>query len=137
MNLGISRFPVFILVSLIVFFLILQFATRGRAQRPSIISVALSAAIVVVGGMVFAKFGQNSGWPWWIYYTVPALTTLLLPPLVFRMSFRELWQYLVLAFLSSPVIHIFFSFFFDWDEYMPFIPVPALRTLLASSGVGT
>jgi hypothetical protein len=130
MSAEILRFSTFILVSLLVFFFILRFVTRNRAKRPSFVSVAVVAAIVVVGGMIFAKFGNNAGLPWWIYYTVPALVTLLLPPMAFKLSGKELWFYLVLAFVSSPVIHVLFSFFLGWHEYMPFIPVPSLQSLI-------
>ena len=127
-----QRFPIYILVALAAFFAILLFVTRRRSIRPSWYVVSGVAALVVVGGMVFAKFGQNSDWPWWIYYTVPALVTLVLPPLALRFSFRELWQYLVLAFLSSPAIHITFSLLLDWHDYMPFFSVPSLRELLSN-----
>lgn len=126
-----ERFAVFVIVSLVVFVAILRLVTRKRANPPPKAQVAIVAAIVVVGGMAFAKFGENTGLPWWVYYTAPALATLLLPPLVFRFSRSELWRYLLLAFLSSPVIHVLFSFFLGWNEYMPFIPVPSLRSLLA------
>jgi len=126
-----GRFSVFILVSLIAFIAILYFVIRHRSQRPKGFKVFAVAALVVVGGMVFAKFGNNAGLPWWIYFTPPALATLLVPPLVFKFNGKELLQYLLLAFLSSPVIHVVFSFLFDWHEYMPFIHVPSLRSLLA------
>ena len=126
-----GRFAVFVLVSLFAFIAILYFVTRRRTQRPNTLTVIAVAALVVVGGMLFAKFGNNIGFPWWIYYTVPALITLAVPPVAFKFSGKELAQYLVLAFLSSPVIHVAFSFFFDWHEYMPFIPVPSLKSLLA------
>ena len=125
-----GRFSVFVLVSLVVFIAILHFVKRRRTQQPRTSTVVEVAAVVVVGGMIFAKFGNNAGLPWWVYYTVPALTTLLLPPAVFKFSSKELAQYLVLAFLSSPAIHVVFSFLFDWHEYMPFIPVPSLRSLI-------
>jgi hypothetical protein len=125
------RFTIFILVSLVAFFFILRFVTRDRDKRPSLLPVIVVASIVVVGGMVFAKFGAKAGLPWWIYYTLPALATLLLPPIAFKLSGKELWLYLALAFLSSPVIHVFFSFFLGWHEYMPFIPVPSLQSLLS------
>lgn len=128
-----QRFAVFVVVSLLVFVAILRFVTRHRAHRPRWLAVLAVAFAVVVCGMVFAKFGNNAGLPWWIYYTVPALATLVLPPVAFRFSGSELAQYLVLAFLSSPVIHVAFSFFLDWHEYMPFIPVPSLRQLLSGS----
>ena len=126
-----GRFSIFVLVSLVAFIAILYFVTRHRSKRPQTSTVVAVAGFVVVGGMIFAKFGNNAGLPWWIYYTVPALATLLFPPVVFKFSGRELLQYLVLAFLSSPVIHVVFSFFLDWHEYMPFIPVPSLRSLLS------
>ena len=124
------RFSVFVSVSLIVFVAILYFVTHRRAQRPSLVTVLLVATFVVVGGMAFAKYGNNAGLPWWIYYTAPALATLVVPPAVFKFCGRELGQYLVLAFLSSPAIHVAFSFLLGWHEYMPFIPVPSLRSLL-------
>lgn len=132
-----QRFPVFIAVSLAVFILILRFVSRKRSPRPSGLAVSVVAAIVVVGGMLFAKFGQNAGWPWWIYYTVPALVTLVLPPLAFRFTAQELWKYLVLAFLSSPVIHVLFSLFLGWHNYMPFVYVPSLHELLSHGGTGS
>lgn len=125
-----GRFSIFVLVSLVAFIAILHFVTRHRSLRPSTSIVVAVAGIVVVGGMIFAKFGNNAGLPWWIYYTAPALTTLLLPPMVFKFSGKELLQYLLLAFLSSPVIHVVFSLFLDWHEYMPFIPAPSLNSLL-------
>lgn len=125
-----TRFPIFIAVSLAVFAAILRFVMRKRSAYPAFSSIAAVAAVVVIGGMLFAKFGHNAGWPWWVYYTVPAATTLLLPPLAFRFPASELWQYLVLAFLSSPAIHIAFSFFLDWHEYMPFLKVPSIQELI-------
>lgn len=126
------RFPVFILVSLVAFLAILRFVTRRRPARPSVAALLSVAGVVVVGGMVFAKLGQNVGWHWSIYYTVPALVTLIVPPVVLRLSVTELWQYLALAALSSPAIHVLFSFLLGWHEYMPFIRVPSIREILGS-----
>lgn len=129
-----QRFPIFIVVTLAIFFLILLFVFRKRAKRPPFVAISVVAALIVVGGMVFAKFGTYAGWPWWIYYTGPALLTLVLPPLAFRFNGSELWQYLVLAFLASPAIHVVFSFFFGWHNYMPFLYVPSLHEMLSHSG---
>jgi hypothetical protein len=119
---------VFVLVSLVTFIVIVYFVTLGHEYRPHKATVAAVAVLVVVGGMVFAKFGNNAGLPWWIYYTVSALVTFALPPALFKFSDRELTQYLNLAARSSRVIHVTFSFLFNWHEYMPFIPVPSLRS---------
>ena len=126
---GNLRFVVFVAVAFLVFVLILRVALRGRSQRPPWVRVLATSLVVVAGGMCFAKFGQNSGLPWWIYYTVPMLVTVLVPPAVFRMNRRESLTYLVLALLSSPMIHAAFSFFLGWKEYMPFISIPAMWEL--------
>lgn len=126
---GNLRFAAFIVVALVVFVGILKVVLRSRDQQPAFSRVAWVASIVVVGGMIFAKVGQNVGLPWWIYYTVPMLLTLFLPTVSFKMNAREVVMYLVLAFLSSPLIHTVFSFFLGWKEYMPFLPVPAMWEL--------
>jgi hypothetical protein len=130
------RFPVFILASLVAFFAILSFVTRKRSVKPSLALLAGIAGAVVVGGMVFAKLGQNAGWHWGVYYTVPALVTLLVPALALRFSPAELWRYLVLAALSSPVIHVLFSVLLGWHDYMPFIRIPLLQEILSSGQTG-
>ncbi len=126
---GTLRFAIFILVALSVFVLILHGVLRTRIPRPSWRRIITTALIVTVGGMLFAKVGQNSGLPWWIYYTVPMLVTVIVPPVVFRMNGREALTYFVLAFLSSPAIHVAFSFFLGWKDYMPFIDIPAMWEL--------
>ena len=120
------RFPVFVAVAFFVFVIILRFVLHSRSQRPPLSRVVLTAFVVVGGGMVFAKIGQNSGLPWWVYYTIPMLVTVFTPPLVFRMNRREVLSYLVLAFLSSPMIHVVFSFLLGWKDYMPFIEIPSI-----------
>jgi hypothetical protein len=126
---GHLRFVAFIVVATCVFVLILHVVLRSRSQRPSWTRLLITAIVVVAGGMIFAKVGQNNGLPWWIYYTIPMLATVLVPPVVFRMTRYETPAYLVLAFVSSPVIHVLFSFFLGWKEYMPFIEIPALWEL--------
>ena len=124
------RFPVFILVSLGMFIAILRFVTRNRPDRPAVTTVLAIAGVVVVGGMLFAKFGQNAGWPWWIYYSVPALLTWVLPPIALRFSRTEFWTYLALAALSSSALHVCFSFLLGWHDYMPFVRIPSLAEFL-------
>jgi len=125
---GNLRFAVLIVVAAFVFVLILRVVLQPRGRLPWM-RVLATALIVVAGGMLFAKVGLNSGLPWWIYYTVPMLATVIVPPVVFRMKPREVLAYLALAFLSSPVIHVAFSFFLGWKEYMPFIKIPAIWEL--------
>lgn len=124
------RFPTFIVASYIVFGAILYFVLRRRDHAEPLVRILGIGLIVVVGGMIFAKIGQNTGWPWWIYYTVPMLLTVFLPPLYFKMSRREVPEYVLLSFLSAPLVHLLFSFFVGWKDYMPFLEVPSLWELL-------
>ena len=55
------RFWIFVLVSLMAFIAILHFVTRHRSARPRHATVLAVAAVVVIGGMVFAKYGHNAG----------------------------------------------------------------------------
>ena len=120
------HFLVFMLVSLVLFAAILAWSLRNRSARPGAGSVIWVAMVVVVAGMVFARFGARAGLPWPVYYGVPALTTLLLPPIVFRMARAEVLRYELLAFASSPLIHASFSFLLGWHEYMPFWHIPSM-----------
>jgi len=120
-----------IAASLVLYIGVLRAVLGKAAFRRQRVRVAIVAVIVVVGGMLFGKYGATLlGLPWWIYYPVPALLTLVLAPVVFRLSPKRTLLYLLLALLSAPVIHIAFSFFLGWNEYMPFWPIPSLGSLL-------
>lgn len=123
------HFPVLVVVSLLVFVGILHAVLHSRREPPRLSRMVWVAIVVVVGGMSFARMGALSDLPVWVYYGIPAALTWLLPPVVFRMSARELTRYLPMALLVAPFIHVVFAFFFGWKEYMPFIPVPSLREL--------
>lgn len=123
------RFPIFIAASYVVFVAIVYFVLRRRKTEGFFRSCLGVGLVVIVGGMVFAKYGQNSGLPWWIYYTVPMLLSVLLPPFYFKMTRREVPEYLLLSFLSAPLIHLGFSFFVGWNDYMPFIDIPSIWEL--------
>jgi hypothetical protein len=126
------HFVVFIAVSALVFIGILRWILRNRPRFPAWQLVSGVALIVVIAGMCFAKFGATQGFPWPVYYGVPALITLLLPPLAFRMCRHEFVQYVLLAFLSSPLIHATFSFLIGWHEYLPFWHIPSVWQLVST-----
>ncbi len=124
-----EKFFVYMLVALIVFFAVLVFTLKSRSKQP-IFKIIILSLIVVVGGMTFARITYGHGVPWWIFYGIPAAITFVLPPLVLRMSKRELLFYIPLSILIAPVIHTFFSFFFDWHDYMPLFYVPWWHELI-------
>jgi hypothetical protein len=131
---GHARFALFIAVSFVLFVFVLRLVMRRRVAEPKWPRILAIAIFVVPGGMLFARWGATAELAWWVYYTVPVLVTLVVPPAAFRMTRNEAMEYLVLAFLMAPAIHTVFSFFLGWKEYMPFLPVPSLLELLGSAG---
>ena len=125
------RFPIMIAASLVEFTVLLRLVLGRALFRRRRVAVIVVTLIVVVAGMLFGKYGLLLGLPWWIYYPVPALVTVLVPPVVFRMRASRTVGYLVLAALSAPLIHVLFAFFLGWHEYMPFIRVTSLESLIA------
>jgi hypothetical protein len=125
------RFPIMIAVSLVEFAAVLRLTLGRERFRDRRVAVVVVSVVVVVLGMVLGKYGNQFGLPWWIYYPVPALLTIILPPVVFRTSPRRTLLYVGAALLSAPLIHAAFAFLLGWNEYMPFIPIPSLASLLA------
>ena len=116
-----SRFVTFMAVTAGVFVALLLLVVRKREPNPHTRTYILTTLVVVVLGMLFARYGHLVFRPpWWVYYGVPALVTFFLPPAVFRMKRTEILQYVPLAFLMGPAIHVFFSLFVGWHDYMPF-----------------
>jgi hypothetical protein len=125
------HFPVMIFASLLVFLLVIRAVLPGQKFRQKKYTIGLLSVWVVVVGMLFGKYGATWGLPWWIYYPVPMLMTVLLPPFVLKLRKAKTMLYLILSFLSAPFIHLFFSFFFGWTEYMPFWEIPRWVDLAA------
>ena len=125
----IGKFFVYMLAAIIVFVAVLLLTLKSRTQRP-VSKIIILALIVVAGGMTFARITFGKGLPWWMFYGIPAIITFVLPPLVLRMTKRELLFYVPLSILMAPAIHIFFSFFFGWHDYMPLFYVPWWHELL-------
>lgn len=102
------------------FFLVIRVAVGKQTFFENKYSIFLLAIIIVIFGMLFGKHGAYWGLKWWVYYPIPMLLNVFLPPIVLKMNFKKTLTYLVLSFLSAPLIHIFFSLCLGWDEYMPF-----------------
>jgi hypothetical protein len=124
------HFPIMIFASLLVFFLIIRIVLPRGGFAAKLKEIFLLAFVVVVLGMFFGKYGATYGLPWWIYYPIPMLVTVLLPPIILKLNKTKTVIYLLLSFLSAPFIHVFFAFFFGWTEYMPFWKIPYIGTLL-------
>ncbi len=132
----VQRFIVFMAVAFLVFVAVLRFTLRRRADKPSQMKTCAVGVAVVVAGMFFARY-THLAFPslsWLVYYGVPALNTVFLPPLWLRMSRHEVAQYLPMAWLTAPAIHLFFCLFVGWHDYMPFpVYIPSLAESLSRS----
>lgn len=124
------HFPIMIFASLIVFFIVIRIVLSKEQFYQKYISIILLSILVVIVGMRFGRYGAILGLKWWIYYPIPMLMTVLLPPLVLKLNTKKTMLYLVLSFLSAPFIHIVFSFFISWTEYMPFWKIPYIKDFL-------
>jgi hypothetical protein len=134
----VARFVVFMAAAFLLFVALLKFTIRKRKTKPIVQTTVAIAFAVVVLGMLFARYSHLAfpSLSWGIYYGVPALTTILLPPLSLRMSRHEILQYLPLAWLTAPVIHVLFSLLLGWHDYMPFpVYVPSIVELARHSAV--
>ena len=49
---------------------------------------------------------------------------------ILNMNIKESLSYLMLTTLAAPVLHVLFSFFIGWKNYLPFIPVPSIWELI-------
>jgi hypothetical protein len=128
----IQRFAIFMLAASGLFLAVLAVVTRGRTKKPNSALLVFLTVVVVVFGMVFARYGHVLfQLPWWIYYGLPALLTFLLPPIILKMKRTEVFRYLPMAILMAPVIHVSFSLFVGWHDYMPFpVYIPSLLSLI-------
>lgn len=126
------RFVIFVVASSAVFAGALLFILRSRPER-SFRRICLLTAVVVVGGMLFARYGHlYANLRPAVYYGVPASITLLLPIASLRMSRSEAMQYFPFAVLMGPLIHVVFSLVLGWHDYMPFpVWIPSLRELMS------
>lgn len=125
------HFPIMILASLILFFIVIWIVLGTKEFKQNLRLIILLSFICVILGMLFGKFGANWGLKWWIYYPIPMLANVFLPPIFLKMKKKQVVIYLLLSFLSAPFIHFIFSFFFNWTEYMPFIKIPYIGTFLS------
>ena len=123
------HFPIMIFASILIFLLIVKIVLPKNEFSRRSKQIFLLSLLVVVFGMSFGKYGAAYGIPWWVYYPIPMVITVILPPLILKLNGRRTILYLILSFLSAPFIHVLFSFFFGWTEYMPFWKIPFVGDL--------
>jgi hypothetical protein len=105
----------------VVLLAVVSWVIRKRLVKPHLWVLLALAMIVVLFGMVFARYTHvfMPHLHWEVFYGVSAMVTFLLPPLWLRMSHREIARYLPFALLMAPMIHVVFSLVASWHDYMP------------------
>jgi hypothetical protein len=124
------HFYIMIAVSLILFLIMIRIVLSKHEFMVKKNAIFFLSFIIVVIGMLLGKYGAKLGFPWWIYYPVPMLMTVLLPPFTLKLDRVKTIQYLILSLVSAPLIHASFSFFMGWKEYMPFWNIPSIQELI-------
>jgi hypothetical protein len=120
-----ARIPAYVLASSVVLTLVIVCAGSLRGGRaPHWAWAAVAATAISTIGILFAKFGAGFGLPWQVYYSVPMLATVLIPPALFRLNLWRAIAYIGLAFATAPLIHAAFFYGLGWGDYMPFLPLP-------------
>lgn len=120
------EFLCLLVVSFCIFVLIIRVVMGLTEWKRHFKKIILLGLVVVIGGMFFGKFGAHWGLPWWLYYPIPMLITVFLPPFVLKMKRKEIVLYILFSFISAPIIHTLFSLFLGWTNYMPFFKIPSL-----------
>lgn len=124
------QFITLIFASLFIFNLVVWISLGTKKFINNINRITLLSFLCVIIGILIGKYGADFGLKWWIFYPVPVLLNVLLPPIILKMNKKQLLSFMILIILSGPFIHLIFSFFFNWTEYMPFMEIPYYKTLL-------
>ena len=124
------HFYIMIIVSIALFLVMIRIVSSKKEFLSRKYKIIFLAIVVVVIGMLLGKYGSKAGLPWWVYYPVPMLMTVLLPPFILRFDRTRVMLYLIMSVMSAPLIHTCFSFFLGWKEYMPFWNIPSMRDLM-------
>lgn len=89
MHIILPRFPIMIFFSILVFLVVIRIVVERNEFIKKQYLIYILSIIVVVLGMLFGKYGANVGLKWWIYYPIPMLINVFLPPLALKMNLKK------------------------------------------------
>lgn len=70
-NNTLRHFPIMIAASFVLFFLVIRLVIGKEAFKSQFSKVFILSVLIIVVEMLFGKYGEKWGLPWWIYYPVP------------------------------------------------------------------
>lgn len=119
------RLLVIVAVLYLVFLCVIRLV-MGTVYKSKSFLINIIGIITVFGGFIFSRFGEYLKLPDYIYYIVPVLLIVLLPPLSLNMKTDQTLKYLIFFVLSVVLIHVLFSLIVGWKDLLPFIKIPSL-----------
>lgn len=123
------RFIVIAAVTYLAFLSVIRLVLGSQYKAKSFF-INVIGILTVFGSLLVSLYGNFLKLPVWLHYVLPAVLTILLPPLALKMKSDHILKYLIFSVLAVPAVHIFFSFFFGWNDLTPFIRIPSLWQLL-------
>lgn len=123
------RFLVMAAFTYLTFLYVIKLVLGSQFKaKPFLINII--GMLSVYGSLLISKYGNFLKLPVYLYYILPVLLTVFLPPLALKMKSDQTLKYLLLSVLAVPFIHLFFAFFIGWGDFVPFIKIPSLWNIL-------
>ncbi|NLM73071.1 MAG: hypothetical protein GX184_03455 [Clostridiaceae bacterium] len=119
------RLLVIVAVLYLVFLCVIRLV-MGTVYKSKSFLINIIGIITVFGGFILSRFGEYLKLPDYIYYIVPVLLIVLLPPLSLNMKTDQTLKYLIFFVVSVVLIHVLFSLLVGWKDLLPFIKIPSL-----------
>ncbi|MCX7773883.1 MAG: hypothetical protein N2376_12300 [Clostridia bacterium] len=123
------RFLVMVAVTYLAFLCVIRIVLGSQYKAKSFL-INIVGMITVYGSLLVTRYGNFLKLPVYLYYIIPLLLTVFLPPLSLKMKSDQTLKYFAFSILAVPIIHLIFSFFFGWGEYLPFLKIPSLWNIL-------
>lgn len=102
----------------------------GSQYKAKSFLINIIGMITVYGSFLVSRYGNFMKLPAFLYYVLPLLLTVFLPPLALKMKSDQTLKYFAFSILAVPVIHVLFSFLLGWGEFLPFLKIPSLWNIL-------
>jgi hypothetical protein len=123
------RFIVITAVTYMAFLCVIRLVLGTQYRNKSFL-INIIGMITVYGSFLIARYGNFLKLPAFLYYALPVLITVFLPPLALKMKSDQTLKYLAFSILAVPLIHFVFSFFIGWGEFLPFFKIPSLWNIV-------
>ena len=102
------QFIVMAAVTYLAFLCVIRIIMGSQYKAKSFL-INVIGMVTVYGSLLISRYGNFLKLPIYIYYIIPVLLTVFLPPLSLKMKSDQTLKYLGYSLLAVPVIHLLFS----------------------------